>query len=54
LFTFIFGFVMGLGVPISLAILGWRRIVLHLQGNEEASRAFTDHVLCPLFGRKSE
>jgi hypothetical protein len=39
------------GVLLWLAI---RRVSQHLQGNPEAVKAVTDHVLIPLLGRRPE
>jgi hypothetical protein len=30
---------------------GFRRVALHLRGNQEATKAVVEHVLIPLFGR---
>ncbi len=38
----------------ALLWLAVRRILRHLQGNEEAVKAVTDHVLIPLLGRRPE
>jgi len=32
----------------------WRRVMEHLKENDEASRAFAEHILVPLLGRKFE
>jgi hypothetical protein len=34
--------------------LACRRVSRHLQGNAEAVKAVTDHVLIPLLGRRAE
>ncbi len=38
----------------TLAWLACRRVVGHLQGNPEAVKAVTDHVLLPMLGREAE
>jgi hypothetical protein len=37
-----------------LVAVVFRRVALHLQGNAEAMRAVTEHVLVPLLGRKKK
>jgi hypothetical protein len=37
-----------------LLFLACRRVARHLEGNQEAVKAVTEHVLMPVFGRKAE
>ena len=37
-----------------LLILAVRRVARHLQGNDAATKAVTEHVLLPLLGRQEE
>jgi hypothetical protein len=37
-----------------LLFLACRRVARHLQGNQEAVKAVTEHVLLPMFGRQAE
>jgi hypothetical protein len=49
---FCFGFLITTACYGALVYFGWKRVLVHLKGNAEASQAFTEHVLIPLFGRK--
>jgi hypothetical protein len=51
---FVFGFLMGLGLPVTVVVLGWRRIIPHLRENREAGQALVNHVVFPLLGMKVE
>jgi len=35
-----------------LAYFALRRVAKHLQGNEAAIKQVSEHVFCPIFGRK--
>jgi len=37
-----------------LLFLACRRVARHLQGNQEAVKAVTEHVLVPVLGRQTE
>jgi hypothetical protein len=37
---------------VLLLWLALRRVALHLQGNEAATKAVTEHVLVPILGRR--
>ena len=47
-------FMLTTGLHGLLAWLAFRRVVKHLQGNDAATKAVTDHVLIPLLGRQTE
>jgi hypothetical protein len=44
-------FVLTTGVYVTLLVLVLRRVAKHLQGNEAATKAVTEHVLVPILGR---
>ncbi len=52
LFGTLFGFLLTIAGCGFLLWLGWRRIINHLKEDNEATEAFTKHVLIPVFGRK--
>ena len=47
-------FMLTTGLHGLLAWLAFRRVVKHLQGNDAATKAVTDHMLIPLLGRQTE
>jgi hypothetical protein len=38
----------------ALLVFALRRVSAHMQGNSEATQAVAEHILVPLFGRKTE
>lgn len=38
----------------TLLFLACRRVAIHLQGNPEAVKALTEHLLLPVLGRQAE
>lgn len=51
MFLILVAFVATVGV---LVWFGCQRVAVHLRGNPDATKAVVEHVLIPLFGRKSE
>jgi hypothetical protein len=54
LFSMGFTFVTTVGAVGFVGWLAMRRLVVHLKGNPEGTRAFVENVVVPLFGKKTE
>lgn len=52
--TMVITFVLVTAVYAGVLWFGFRRVAMHLRGNQEATKAVVEHVLIPLLGRKPE
>lgn len=54
MFLIFLTFILTTGLYGGLLFLAGRRVARHLQGNPEAVKAVTEHVLLPILGRKPD